>query len=300
MINNTLDTNKKSKVKSEKKIIKRSWKKITIILSLLFILVVGLSVGLYFLFRPNKFNLNSKILNDNKISIEKAKNKILENKTDKNIGLFFYKEKGDATNYMTYGDAAGSKGDYSDVEGIGPFSYWVDKEDESNTTWYSIDIDSTHNLEEDLFLIENGKGGYELNNRMIDGDWSEGFLSQSNVTEGSGSWSDATKLQLDVTEGSDDSKEDYKGWKVVTRNDTPPEPDPPAPELSFTYNPSNEETEFNISEGSTMIFNKDGKIKGLVNGYDSSTPIDHDNEEDYRSWYKTFFNDFVDLNNYDD
>ena len=156
-------------------------------------------------------------------------------------------------------------------------------------------MDSTDNLEEDLFLEDNGSGGYQLNTNMIEGDWSNGFYSENNVSEGSSKWSDATKLQLDVKEGKEeDKKEDYKGWKVVTRGD-----DPEPPESGDAIEPNSEE-EFNISEGSTMIFNNAGKIKGLVNGYDSSTPIDKDNEEEYRTWYKAFFDDFIDLSNYDE
>ena len=287
---------KKNKDKNEK-IIKRSWKKITIIVSIIVILLSGIGVGFYFIFRPHALDLKSSILNNSKKSIKDAKDEILNNKTEKNIGLFFYKKDGSATNYMTYGNSAGTKGDYSSVEGIGPFSYWVDNSDTTKTTWYSIDMDSTKNLEEDLFLVENGNDGYELDTRMIDGDWSEGFDSQSNVAEGSSSWSDATKQQLDVKEGKeDDKKEPYKGWKVMTRSGDDPTPPEPEPDTSLMNNGSNTtEEEFIIQEGSTIIFNKDGKIKGLVNGYDYSTSIDHDNEEDFRIWYKTFFDDFVNL-----
>ena len=302
MISNTLKKTKKSTEinnKSEKseKIVKRSWKKITIIVSLIVILLIGIGVGFYFIFRPDKFTLNSKILNDGKISIKDAKQKILHNEDDKDIGLFFYKKNGSETNYMTYGDTAGPKGDYSDVDGgVGPFSYWIENNGTEDITWYSIDMDSTDNLEEDLFLVDNNNGGYELNTNMIDGDWSDGFYSENNISEGSSKWSEATKLQLDVREGKkEDKKEDYKGWKVVTRGSDPE----PGPEQTFKDTNISEE-EFNISEGSTMIFNSAGKIKGLANGYDSSTAISKDNEEEYRTWYKAFFDDFIDLNNYDE
>ena len=277
----------------EKKLIKRNWKKITIIVSILLIFLIGISVGFYFIFRPDKFNFNSETLNGSEISIKKAKEKILENDTEDNVGLFFYKENGDATNYMTYGDTTGSKGDYSEVEGIGPFSYWLDKQDESKTKWYSINIDKKDNLEEDLFLVDNNNDGYELDTRMIDGDWSEGFNFENDVSKDT-KWEDANKLELDVQEGKEeDKKEDYKGWKVVSRDGEDPSPE------GNELNPLSAEQDFNIAEGSTMIFDTNGKIKGLSNGYDYSTPIDHDNEEDYRSSYETFFNSFVDINNYD-
>jgi len=67
-------------------------------------LLIGLGVGLYFVFRKAPIDLRSDVLNNNIVSLEQAKSNLLNpSEKDKNkaIGLFFYKKDSEITNFLT-------------------------------------------------------------------------------------------------------------------------------------------------------------------------------------------------------
>jgi len=67
-------------------------------------LLIGLGVGLYFVFRKAPIALRSDVLNNNIVSLEQAKSNLLnpgEKDKNKAMGLFFYKKDSEITNFLT-------------------------------------------------------------------------------------------------------------------------------------------------------------------------------------------------------
>ena len=241
------------------KIIRRNWKKIVIILAIIFSLLIGLGVGLYFVFKKPPIDLRSDVLNKNIVSVEKAKNNVLHN-NGKVVGLFFYKENSEITNFLTWGDSAGKKAD-NNIFGnkIGPLSSWATTtHDTGRMSWYAINVNKNSKIAANFFLKPSEKPGhkdqYVINTDFINNpDGTNSFKYSQNLSyqKGIDGVADYVNLKNNyvVSVSAKAPTLTNKDWTMNIGNSSSPR----------------NTSEFTVTEGTTMIFNTNHKLSQVLN-----------------------------------
>lgn len=149
MENNVKDTTKrKNNEENNGRLVKRNWWKIAIIVFVVLVILVGLSIGLYYAFKP-QYSLNGNWNYDKVSNISDD----IKDKEGNNVALFFYKEDDETTNWLTWEDPEGSKGENASD---GVLTEVVNETD--NTTYYAVnldDYDSSNDIFLELFMDES-------------------------------------------------------------------------------------------------------------------------------------------------
>lgn len=145
-----IKTTKNELGNGEKRIIKRKWWKVSIIVSVIFAILIGLGVGLYFALKPKKYNLNTE-----KINYKSTKNIRADIENGGGLGegvaIYFYDKDDPITNYLMWDDKEGMKGE---EKGKGILSEYIDSV--SRYTWYAIELDGNGDeIMKDLFLEQS-------------------------------------------------------------------------------------------------------------------------------------------------
>lgn len=216
-------------IKKDDQIVKLNKKKIIIISLIVIIFIVGLSVGLYFAFRPEKTPL---VRNDHThwVDVDKAKKSIKDTKSDNEddpniVGLYFGIENSDLSDLALYGDTALNNDEKEDLSG--PFSEYLKWNDEME--WYCINAENE--TENEKNMKEFFHGGEENYSWTIENDWSStnyggeasnasiDFDSQTNewvsadiqfkLNEESSDWDDIDSYTLDFVAGGESITFDY-------------------------------------------------------------------------------------------
>ncbi len=155
MTNNQKETTVQNR-NGDERIVKRNWWKIIIIVFVVLVVAIGLSVGLYYAFRP-KFSLNG--------DYETAKPKIIsedirDGGNEGNIGVYFYSKDDESINWLEWDDVEGEKGEYANE---GPLAQVVI---DSDNTYYAIEIeedsDDMNDILLDLFMNEDSAEDYRV------------------------------------------------------------------------------------------------------------------------------------------
>lgn len=268
----------KTKIK-EKRIIKRSWLKISIILSFVIVFLIGLGVGLYFLFR-NKVDYSDvateMIFN---ASIEEVRDDI-QDEQGEDIGVFFYTEDEAVANFLMLG-TTDSK---SENVGVGVLAEHV------NTTtdirkWYGIEIPEKNELLETLLTYsedgeykfydqyESSANGTSETLYIALADGANGVPSETGeITENLTPQDAASKdFSIRVKNNSDIGKNEpnYKNERDVL--------------LSTDPNDTTGGLPWVVKSGTTMFF--DGSTGNLESVIDSWTTTEDENEN-YFNFYK--------------
>lgn len=225
-------------INNNERIIKRNWWRIGIIVTIIVVILIGLSVGLYFLFRPT-YDLNTErlIVTTSKKVGEEVRSPSQDKKDG--IGVFFYQEDEQTTNWLLWNDQEGKDGDN---KGIGPLSELIDN---SKRTWYGINLDKEDSRE----IIDN----IFVNNDTL--DFYEQFMGLNPST---GKLTGGFNFYDQLTAGDDLQDEElitYPDYSVVKDED----------DEDYGYTISGD---FTIKPGEVMFFNgENGYIENVVESY---------------------------------
>lgn len=256
-------------INSEKRMVKRSWWKIGIIITIIIVLITGISVGLYFAFRgpTNKYEEVAKKMDFTK-DISDVQADILDKQGDE-IALYFYSEGDAISDYMFLDQNEGSE------EGIGPLSDFTNSNDDRY--WYAIEIEDAENtLAEQLFLKEDQLSFCEEFESLGNGETNSGpiiYVETAVHTEDS---NDASK---------DIEKAKVQGHFYVSLN---PDNDDNPSDIYFIADSvdgvTSEPTQFVIQSGTTMWFNSDGSVETIIKSWGDVPTVDDVSTEWYQAW----------------
>ena len=212
-----------------------------------------------------KIDLRSEVLNKNIVTVKKLKED-LTNKNlnkDKAIGVFFFKENDETTNFLTYGDNKGKKADKNIFPSkVGPLSFWIDNyETEAGAEpiqWYAVNISKEKNIASNLFLTTSDTGGDGLivNQNLIKDEATSATKYVSNLAYDSNSKSGG------ATDYNDSTKNKEASVKAVAKDSlksTNPE--------DYDFQIRTQEGSFsnyNVKSGTTMFFNTNHTLNQII------------------------------------
>lgn len=262
----------------DERIIKRNWWKIIIIVFVVLIVTIGLSVGLYFAFRP-KFSLNGNYETAKPIKISKD---IRDGEGEENIGVYFYSKNNESINWLEWDDVEGQKGKHANK---GPLAEVVNN---SKNTYYAIEIeddsDKMNDILLDLFMDPESAEDYRTLYQEFETISDSSLPDKFNIPKyyPTWEWSDG------YADPSGDVETEEKEFDIKTTEDNS------GKKTKYEYDFVNKETKerVKVTPGTILWFDAySGRLENMVTGF---TAPSHDDSEYLRArtnlidWLKYF------------
>ncbi|NQX83182.1 MAG: hypothetical protein HRS50_00505 [Mycoplasmataceae bacterium] len=277
MKNKNKQITKVDEANKNKRIIKRSWWKIVIIISIIVVLITGLGVGLWFLLKPkpisysdvaHKMNFNT--------SIEKVRDDILDKGED--IGIFFYEENEDVANFLML-NTTDSEGD---SVGIGVLAEYINTTS-SERVWYGIKIPSKNELLEILLTYEIKDNEYVFYDQYEDA--ANGTETPLYIVEADGD----NKANGDENLKPDEDAEDY--FRIGVKNNKDEKDNPRDILLSINSSETTEGKKWESQSGSVMMFDGEtSRLQTFIQTWTTSNEDVDNYNEFYLGWLEWFDN----------
>ncbi len=162
--NKITNTNNESKKEKATRIVKRRWWVIALIITVVLSMLIGIGVGLYFVFKPKSWDVNTNNLilldGDNEKDMKRIRDDI--HNGGNSVGIFYYQEDESVANWLLWDDTKGKGGDDASK---GPLVTYLDQQEQiaTNITWYGVKIDGPTSTKApaNLFLDKDKDALYE-------------------------------------------------------------------------------------------------------------------------------------------
>ncbi len=263
----------KSKKTEEKRIIKRNWLKISIITFIVLVILIGISVGIYFIVKSTQKNEYEVKGVNMDAKIKDVRNDILDSSDRNAVGIFFYQQDESVANYLMTGDVDTEV----ENEGNAVLKTFMEEEVENGyRTWYGIKIDDNGSeLLKELFVEEVEDDVYKFYDQfepLYNTEW--GNIDETWYFESLDGGNDDPLYDIS------NSKSDIFKVDVVEDTGT----------LQKTVDGSTFE-DWSIVSGTTMFFTEQGELETIINSWLTPPTQESDSENDgqkysnnYRSW----------------
>lgn len=299
---------------SDKRIIKRSGLKITVIIIMILLFLTLIGIGIYFIVESTKkesYDVDGWEI----VSAEEAGEAIAASEaSDEQFGVYFYKEGGDTSNFMLRNDSVYNNGE----DGTGVLSEVIfdTKED---ITWYGIEIkdDSNELIEEFLTVQSESDEDFDDFNDYIFREefeylgsgsslrsdiWIMSSLSGDSNSTDDNYTPDDDKIEsfsLQVQNNGDEDEDNLRdvlfynsttgGDGSTDGGDGTTEGGDGTTEASRTTRTSG--NAYSVTDGTTMLFNG-SQLTTVVNGWETKTVSDKPEEdgsgEDRDEWHEAY------------
>lgn len=273
--------------KGKNRLIKRNWVRISIIVSIVVILLVIISVGIYFIVESTKktnYELDDIEMN---AKINDVKEDILDNKnTDYMTGIFFYTEDDETANYLLRGNTVYDSG----TNGAGILgSRMIEQNEYDDVTWYGIEIPDENELIEELLTKEVETDS--LVEYIFDDEFE--YLGGANNSSYVETWYisllDASLASSDSGSGENTTAKSQKSenFSLSVSNNLDDEDNP----RDIVKNVDTAE-DWSVSSGTTLFFNGT-KLEVIIDGWTTPTTDDQDQITEYDSIYQGWLDEIV-------
>ncbi|BDU67811.1 MAG: hypothetical protein TYPL_4640 [Candidatus Tyloplasma litorale] len=278
----------------DERIVKRKWKKISLMLVAFLILFIIIGTSIYFIVRsvqPTGYSIPNVEMN---ADINDVREEILNDENDdERIGLFFYEEDDSTANYLLKDNVNYDEG----TDGAGPLGAVMEeysKESEhENWIWYGIQIPNNNNLTTELFTtkstIEDEYVFYDdfeylggANNSSFVETWYIDNLDAGTKLEEGGentTVEDQTADNFNLEVVTDNFEEDTRHIKLTTGSETTED--------------SSSSDDWNVQSGTTMIF-EGNKLEVVIDSWTTPSSNDEDSIAQYDEVYSDWLDEIID------
>ncbi len=274
----------------DKRIIKRSGLKITIITILVLILLTLIGVGIYFIVESTQKE-NYKDLDWEVVNAEEAQEKILDSSAGDEFGLYFYEEGGTVSNFLLRNNES-----YEDGQDATGALAEVINETSEDITWLAIEIPEDNNeLIEQLLTVqsdvENEEGYYEYifaeefeylgsGSSLRDGTWIIDSLTGDDETDG---FEPDDKIvesfSLQVQDNGDEDEDNLRDVMFLdTTTNGGGSETTETESMDVSTRDGSTGSAYSVTDGTTIMFNGT-QLTSVVNSWGTTTVTD-DTETD--------------------